>query len=185
MKNQNIKWTSIIAAIIWSAIITSCDSKKEQDTTAETEDMEDTKKESTSAVDTEGEPEFLVNYMDMKNAMVNDNYEKAKQAASKMENSLRQSELNEEQHSELMSLIKEFENSENIDNQRLHFTELSHELFRLLQENDVTSKTLYWAYCPMALDNGGGHWLSYTKEIQNPFMGQRMPKCGKVTETLN
>ncbi|MGK7392252.1 MAG: DUF3347 domain-containing protein [Candidatus Cyclobacteriaceae bacterium M2_1C_046] len=189
MKICNFNWTSMIAAIILSTFFISCDTKQ-QETTEETEEMEhmehmDSDQQQTAAVDTQGEPEFIVNYMNMKNAMVNDNYEQAKEAASKMENSLKQSQLNEEQRNNLMELSKQFSEAENIENQRLHFTELSHEVYKVVQENDVTDKTLYWAYCPMALDNGGGHWLSYEKEIQNPFMGQRMPKCGSVKETIN
>lgn len=192
MKNSNFNWTTMIAAIMLSAFVTSCDTKQqEQDNTEEMEGMEGmegmdrNQQETSAAVDTEGEPEFLVNYMDVKNAMVNDNYEQAKQAASKMENSLKQSELNEEQRNNLVELSKQFAEAEDIGRQRQHFTELSHEVYKIVQENDVTDKTLYWAYCPMAMDNEGGHWLSYEKQIQNPFMGQRMPKCGSVKETIN
>jgi hypothetical protein len=32
----------------------------------------------------------------------------------------------------------------------------------------------------MAFGNTGAHWLSNTKEIQNPYFGDKMLKCGRV-----
>ncbi len=46
------------------------------------------------------------------------------------------------------------------------------------------SKTVYLEFCPMADDNKGGFWLSYDKEIANPFFGVSMLKCGEVKKTF-
>lgn len=46
------------------------------------------------------------------------------------------------------------------------------------------SKTVYLEFCPMADDNKGGFWLSYDKEIANPFFGASMLKCGEVKKTF-
>lgn len=46
------------------------------------------------------------------------------------------------------------------------------------------SKTVYLEFCPMADDNKGGLWLSYDKEIANPFFGASMLKCGEVKKTF-
>lgn len=41
-------------------------------------------------------------------------------------------------------------------------------------------QVLYLEFCPMADDNKGSFWLSYDKEIANPFFGQSMLTCGEV-----
>ena len=39
---------------------------------------------------------------------------------------------------------------------------------------------LYHDHCPMAQDNKGAMWLSETKEIRNPYFGDKMMTCGSV-----
>ena len=41
----------------------------------------------------------------------------------------------------------------------------------------------YLEYCSMADNNKGSYWLSYDKEIFNPFFGAGMLKCGEVKKT--
>ena len=40
---------------------------------------------------------------------------------------------------------------------------------------------VYLEYCPMAKAS----WLSSEKEISNPYLGNKMLKCGSVKETIN
>jgi hypothetical protein len=47
------------------------------------------------------------------------------------------------------------------------------------------SETMYWNHCPMAMGGDGANWLSINEKISNPYMGQKMPGCGSVQETLN
>ena len=54
------------------------------------------------------------------------------------------------------------------------------ELTKAAAESDAVPQTLYVAYCPMAKAS----WLQATEELQNPYMGQKMPKCGEVKETI-
>lgn len=54
------------------------------------------------------------------------------------------------------------------------------ELVRVAPPSTEVAETLYVAYCPMAKAS----WLQTTKELSNPYMGQEMPKCGEVKETL-
>ena len=48
-----------------------------------------------------------------------------------------------------------------------------------------TSKKLYQAYCPMYNNNKGAQWLSDSREIQNPYYGSEMMKCGEVIKEIN
>lgn len=205
MKNSNLKWTSMVVATMLFAFVTSCNNngQQEQNTADEAENMEMGEKmegtemnemdgmdmsqqeNSATAVNTEGEPAFLVGYIDIKNALVDDNYEQVKRAASDMQSSLEESELSEEQRTDLKNNINQLAEAQDIDAQRQAFAQLSQQLYQVIQNSDVTDKTLYWQHCPMAMNNQGANWLSFEKQVQNPFMGQRMPKCGSVAETIN
>lgn len=204
MKNNNLKWTSMIVAIMLFGLVTSCNNgQQEQNAAEEVENMEmgegmegtemnemdgmdmPQQENNTEAVNTEGEPAFLVDYIDIKNALVNDNYEQVKQAASDMQNNLEASELNEEQRTDLKNDISQLAKAQDIEAQRQAFAQLSQQLYLVVQASDITDKTLYWQHCPMAMNNEGANWLSFEKQVQNPFMGQRMPKCGSVAETID
>ena len=39
-------------------------------------------------------------------------------------------------------------------------------------------------YCSMAFDNAGASWVATEREVRNPYFGDAMLKCGKVTEEL-
>jgi hypothetical protein len=53
-------------------------------------------------------------------------------------------------------------------------------LARTAPPTDAVAPLLRLAYCPMA----DASWLQAETEIQNPYMGKRMPHCGRVVETL-
>ena len=130
--------------------------------------------------------EFLSEYIDMKNSLVKDNYDEVNNEAEDFLNSLESNEdLSEDRRTNLENTTQQIISAENIKAQRNYFAELSKELYQVVQATELTDETLYWAHCPMALNNEGANWLSFDQEIQNPFMGQRMPKCGSVKETIN
>ncbi|MEN8121846.1 MAG: efflux RND transporter periplasmic adaptor subunit [Bacteroidota bacterium] len=75
-------------------------------------------------------------------------------------------------------------NSKNIDEKRVGFRDLSNNMTTSIEKFGVKSdKTLYLEFCPMADDSKGAYWISSNKEIQNPYFGQQMPKCGEVKKT--
>jgi Cu(I)/Ag(I) efflux system membrane fusion protein len=45
--------------------------------------------------------------------------------------------------------------------------------------------TVYVQHCPMAFENTGGDWLSDSEKILNPYFGDMMLHCGRVTETID
>ncbi|MCI5167381.1 MAG: DUF3347 domain-containing protein, partial [Candidatus Electrothrix sp. GM3_4] len=48
--------------------------------------------------------------------------------------------------------------------------------------NDHTSWFVH--FCPMAFDSAGATWLAPTEEINNPYFGPMMLRCGEVREQL-
>lgn len=75
-------------------------------------------------------------------------------------------------------------NTEDLLSQRRAFSAFSDALYRSLKEFGTGGVTVYYDYCPMANNNAGAYWLSSTKEIKNPYMGEQMLNCGKVKETF-
>ncbi|MCI5220950.1 MAG: DUF3347 domain-containing protein, partial [Candidatus Electrothrix sp. LOE2] len=48
--------------------------------------------------------------------------------------------------------------------------------------NDHTSWFVH--FCPMAFDNTGASWLAPSEEINNPYFGAMMLRCGEVRQQL-
>ena len=71
--------------------------------------------------------------------------------------------------------------SKDIAHQREHFANFSVNFFKLAKAVKLTDKPVYYAYCPMKKS----YWLSAEAGIKNPYYGNQMLTCGKVTETLN
>lgn len=71
-----------------------------------------------------------------------------------------------------------------IDEQRESLPEMTNSLYILAKAYEANEEPLYYQYCPMAFDNAGGYWLSDSKEIENPYFGDKMLKCGATRETL-
>jgi len=67
-----------------------------------------------------------------------------------------------------------------IDHQREHFESLSKNMYSLLSGLKLNSTTVYQQYCPMKK----AAWLSESEDIRNPYYGDDMLECGKVTATL-
>lgn len=45
-------------------------------------------------------------------------------------------------------------------------------------------QTFYESYCPMAFDNKGASWLANDKQINNPYFGAKMLRCGEVKSSF-
>lgn len=71
-----------------------------------------------------------------------------------------------------------------IEAQRAAFQKLSNEMIAKVKQSGVASGEVYVEYCPMAFNDKGASWLSSSKEIRNPYFGDKMLTCGEVTETI-
>lgn len=118
-------------------------------------------------------------YMDIKNALVKDDSQAAQKAATVMMNE-------EEVNHEMKNHLDMIAGSSDLKQQRKYFSQLSNDLYGMAKNRKITDKaTLYWNHCPMAMNGEGANWLSMSEKISNPYMGQKMPGCGSVKETLN
>jgi hypothetical protein len=137
--------------------------------------------------------EIIDSYLQIKNALVEDNKAGAAKGGKMMLTAFSNfdmTKLTEAQHKEYMDIIEDAkEQAEHIsdspiDHQREHFENLSVDINDLI-ELLGTDKTLYQSHCPMAGDGKGAIWLSEFKEIKNPFLGSKMLTCGSVQKIIN
>ena len=68
-----------------------------------------------------------------------------------------------------------------IEEARKAFNGLSQSILLLEQSfGHESSDSYYEIFCPMAFDNSGASWLSKEKDVNNPYFGASMLKCGEV-----
>ena len=67
---------------------------------------------------------------------------------------------------------------------RSAFKPLSDQMVVLARTFGPFDAAIFVQHCPMADDNIGADWLSLDKVIRNPYFGDKMLKCGSVTETI-
>jgi Cu(I)/Ag(I) efflux system membrane fusion protein len=137
---------------------------------------------------------FLSDYFDFNQALIEDNQDGAKEAARKLAASVEKfdmSKLQGEQmnfyHTQAAKLeqgLKGVEQSADIEEIRIELSTVSEAMYALVKAYRPTESELYYQFCPMAKNNIGANWLSSSKEIVNPYMGQRMLKCGSTQETI-
>ena len=133
------------------------------------------------------------NYINLKDALVEDNSEQATSDAKKIISSFRKINmelLTGEAHKQWMTLEGHIQSSANsisksseIKTQRDHFKQLSVHLIKAVQLFGVNEK-VYVEFCPMADNNNGAYWLSKEEQILNPYFGDTMLKCGEVKQTI-
>ena len=137
--------------------------------------------------------EVLSHYFHIKHALTNDDSAEAKKGAtmllqviSEFDNSLFPAEQKTE-YAKHVNGIKEHGDaivkSPGIDDERMHFAELSSHTYELVKAFGA-GKKIYYDHCPMALDNKSANWLNESAAIQNPYMGTKMPECGSVEQVI-
>jgi Cu(I)/Ag(I) efflux system membrane fusion protein len=72
-----------------------------------------------------------------------------------------------------------------LEGKRKEFEMITDALWSLTRTVRYDGQKVYYQYCPMAFDNKGAYWLSNTREIRNPYFGDKMPKCGEVADSLD
>lgn len=136
----------------------------------------------------------IEHYLHVKNALAGDNSAEAASGAKALAESLGQvdrSKFTAEQQKTFNDVFEDLkehaehtaDNANNIGHQREHFIGMSEDVEELVKTFGA-NKTLYLDHCPMANNDKGATWISEKEEIVNPYMGQKMPKCGKMEQVL-
>ncbi len=123
---------------------------------------------------------IFTEYVILKNALVKSDAKVSQKAAVALQKSLADFE-GCEPTAEIAGKIAA---SSDLIDQRKGFTTLSADLIALMKSAEIEKGTIYVQHCPMANKGDGGDWLSTAKEIKNPYYGDEMLECGRVTEEL-
>ncbi|MDH4090220.1 MAG: DUF3347 domain-containing protein [Cyclobacteriaceae bacterium] len=201
---------SILFVAATFALLSNCGSNKQGDSTEIHDGHTDSQMHSSSAsADANGsKPAFAADaefqeqlasvftaYVALKDALVSSNVNKVSAEAVATKQSLAKTDmklLSGAAHNDWMNYLgametslKEMENSADIESQRIAFSILSDNLYKSIKAYGLGGATAYYEFCPMALNNKGGFWLSREEEIRNPYFGEKMMTCGEVRETLH
>jgi membrane fusion protein, copper/silver efflux system len=127
-------------------------------------------------------------------AFVTSDVDKVKKGAKIVNSSLQKVDMNllkGEAHMTWMKYLKVLESelatistSSNISSQRLSFSELNDALYASVKAFGLHHGMIYYQYCPMANGDKGAYWFSNIEEIENPYFGDEMLKCGETKETI-
>ncbi|MDX5340334.1 MAG: efflux RND transporter periplasmic adaptor subunit [Cyclobacteriaceae bacterium] len=134
-------------------------------------------------------------YLDMKDALVNDDATQAQAYAQKLKEELGKINMalfTGESHNVWMKHSTALKTStakasitEDIEELRASFIEISSQLKMLVETFRPYNQTLYVQFCPMANNNRGANWLSLEREVKNPYFGEAMLSCGEVKATIS
>lgn len=126
-------------------------------------------------------------------ALISSDVKKTQQAAGEVKKVISQvdkSLLKEKALSDWMSYqkviiasLEKIESEEKLKVQRKYFASFSQALYKSLKTFGI-EETAYYQFCPMALEGEGAYWLSESKHIRNPYLGDKMLTCGSTKETL-
>jgi hypothetical protein len=119
-------------------------------------------------------------YVHLTTALVNGDAAEAKIASNAIETGAKAVTGGEKIAADAAKIIA----AADIDAQRTIYSSLSNEFITLVKKSGLSSGELYVDFCPMALNDKGGYWLSAAKDIKNPYFGESMLTCGEVKETI-
>jgi Cu(I)/Ag(I) efflux system membrane fusion protein len=71
-----------------------------------------------------------------------------------------------------------------IEAARRHFALLSEAMYSALGRFGPPERPLRRVHCPMVFDDRGADWLQAATEVENPYFGSAMLRCGEIVETL-
>ncbi|PHR48014.1 MAG: hypothetical protein COA32_05670 [Fluviicola sp.] len=200
----------VVAFLGGSLLLASCGNKSESDKDVLQHDegmahdhenhshggVNEDREVSKNVGDVKGDLSFILDdYFSLNKSLVKDDASGAAKASEGLISSLKDlktsglSENQQKEKDEIMESAVEnaehiFENAENIKHQREHLVSLSIDIKDLIAIVGTTQK-LYEDFCPMADDNNGAIWISNKEAIRNPYMGSKMPECGKISRIIN
>ncbi|WP_020529705.1 efflux RND transporter periplasmic adaptor subunit [Flexithrix dorotheae] len=129
-------------------------------------------------------------YLTMKDALTNDDFEKAKSAGMQLKSTFEKVPLEAfkeenykiwmEQSGKMTKALEHLHHISTIEDLRVAFFQLSNAMVSLTNTFDPYPETLYLQHCPMANSDKGADWLSLEDSIINPYFGAAMLGCGEV-----
>ena len=189
---------NLLIAITSGFTLIACNSNSDKSTTASkdtsvTGNVVDTTTATTNP-STFSIKEIVGNYLELKNALTNDNGKDAATAGKAIVANLNSLDVNvlpadkKQAFLDVATGAKEHathigDNAGKLEHQRKHFDMLSQDMNELLKTFDAGQK-LYQVFCPMYNNGKGAIWISESKQIRNPYYGSEMLTCGEIKKEL-
>ena len=140
--------------------------------------------------------EMVVEYMKLASALARDNVQEASLSAKRalgLLTSIDMASMSEEAHAAFMEKsralskgLKLIDDAVDIQGQREGFS-LSSEVLRTMLKRfgPVLETPVYRFTYPMAFNNKGASWMQSSEQVNNPYFGAAMLRCGKLVETIS
>ncbi|WP_275316265.1 efflux RND transporter periplasmic adaptor subunit [Tenacibaculum bernardetii] len=136
----------------------------------------------------------LNNYIELKDALIKDDFNTATIATKKTIANLTKVDMKllkkNDAHIKWMSFEKEIKAALNmifkatdIKMQRNYLNSLSLNLISAIETFGINEK-VYSQFCPMANSDKGAYWLSKEEKVLNPYFGDAMLKCGSIKKVI-
>ena len=116
-------------------------------------------------------------YLQLRTSLVASEGKDAQKAAGAL------AEILGEDQGEVKSIALTLASTDKLEEQRILFSDLTTSLDPVFRAAIVEGE-IYHQFCPMAFEGKGGFWLSEKEGIRNPYYGDKMLACGKVTEVI-
>ncbi len=134
-------------------------------------------------------------YFAMQDALARDNFKAASATLKDINNALAAVDMKllsgkahhvwMKQLSALKIIMAEASAANNIEKLREVFSLLSNQMLVLTQQFGTPEKSpIYQLKCTMAFNNRGAIWLQQDKNVNNPYLGTTMLKCGDIIEVI-
>ncbi len=137
---------------------------------------------------------MLLAYFDLQNSLVKTDFKRAKSNANTLDSAFRKIDMNlldnephaewMEHHRNLKKMMGHIRDADDIDQLRNAFAPLSKQMIETVEAFHVKADAVYIVFCPMALNDDGAYWLSDSEEINNPYFGDKMLRCGEVKKKI-
>lgn len=182
-KKRSVVSVALLATIMLTVSCKDADKKSTPSAKENVEKQEDMGKSGIMGSEQNASSEIILeDYFNLKNALVQDDNNKAQKlggALAKSLGNLNRSAYTESQQVTLTDIIEDaIEHSEHISesdiaHQREHFKILSKDITDMIAITG-SENTLYEQFCPMY--DGGTAWLSKNEAVLNPYYGSSMLK---------
>ncbi len=132
----------------------------------------------------------LVAYLDLQQALADDDAQASSQAAKQMEPSLAELQSAEQEKigaelAKMKQAAKTIAGTRALEFQRRAFQTLSDAWLKILRQHGGPAKlSLFEHHCPMAFNNQGAWWLDDSLKVTNPYFGESMLRCADVSRPL-
>lgn len=134
-------------------------------------------------------------YFDLHKSLSDDDVEHARSVARKLEESLQAMDVTKLDaaskgiwnalSTDLRRQVRDIASAVDLDSARKPFEALSLAMMQIAGSVGTPTKgPVYRFHCPMAFDNAGADWLQTTEDVQNPFFGSMMYRCGSMVGTV-